>query len=338
MTLRASSLVLCPLLLLLAQPAAGANNASGDRPPSLVLNLVDESGRQPTPARFSLIVDGQPYYPEEVGAHGLRFVSIHESKRQTQVVSYTRGTGPVELALPSSARRVVIHVAKGFEYRPSATTIEITSPTTRSVIPLQRWANLAADGWFATDEHVHYDRLDRADNRDWLDMMAGDDLSHAHFMILKGGKVPGEWGRQYAYGRAGEAADGERLLIPGEEYRDTAQGHLNLLGVSEVIQPIMTGTDGSPNYPRLFPVLQRARELGAFNGVAHGASLGRDTTAIVDTVLGAVDFFEIANTHIYSPDLWYRLLGAGFHIPPAAGTDLPNYPFRDAWQPFLGGM
>jgi len=53
-------------------------------------------------------------------------------------------------------------------------------------------------------------------------------------------------------------------------------------------------------------------------------------------VLGAVDFFEIANTHLLEPDLWYQLMNCGYLVPPSAGTDLPNYPFREAWQPLLG--
>ncbi len=173
-------------------------------------------------------------------------------------------------------------------------------------------------------------------------MLEADGLSHAFFMILKGGKVPGVWAEQYAYGEEGEASDGQRRLVSGEEYRDSAMGHINLLGLSEVIQPISTGGLGEPkvhvNWPPLLNVLKRSREAGGLSGVAHGGSLGRHPTAAADTILGAVDFFEIGNAHLYATDLWYRLLNCGYHLPPAAGTDLPNYPFRDDWQPFLGGM
>ncbi len=41
---------------------------------------------------------------------------------------------------------------------------------------------------------------------------------------------------------------------------------------------------------------------------------------------------------MYSLDLWYRLMNCGFNLPPAAGTDLPNFPARHPWQPFLGSM
>jgi hypothetical protein len=31
-------------------------------------------------------------------------------------------------------------------------------------------------------------------------------------------------------------------------------------------------------------------------------------------------------------------MNCGFNLPPAAGTDLPNFPARDPWQPILGSM
>jgi hypothetical protein len=52
--------------------------------------------------------------------------------------------------------------------------------------------------------------------------------------------------------------------------------------------------------------------------------------------LGGADFVEIANTHLYEVDLWYKLMNGGYVLPPVAGTDLPNFAFRDWWQPLLG--
>jgi len=328
------------LLVVLATPktppALAATPGAGS--PLLRLDIVDAASGKSMPARFSLVVDGVPYYPLQVSTNGLRFVSIHEAKRQVLTVTYSRGSGPVEVRLPPTARNVEVHATKGFEFRPTLITREVSGPTIDVKVPLVRWTNLATQGWAAADAQVHFDRLNRAEDRDWFAMMAADDLTHLHFMMLKGGKVPGEWARQYAYGRAGDANDGARLLTAGEEYRDNFQGHINLLGLGEIIQPIMAGTRDVPNYPPLHTVLLRARELDGLPGIAHGGSLGSETTAALDTILGAVDFMEIANSHLYSLDLWYRLLNCGYHLPPAAGTDLPNFPARDHWQPFLGGM
>lgn len=309
---------------------------------TLRLEVSDAGTGKPTAARFSLTVDGTAFYPEKLNSHGLRFVSIHEAKEQKYVVTYARGTGVVRVGLPPKSESVRVAVAKGFEYLPVTATRKVTGDEVVVKIALRRWTDLSKSGWIAADEHVHYDRLDPAGDNDWLTMLAGDDLAAAHFMVLKGGKVPGIWAKQYAYGKQGEAFDGQRLIRSGEEFRDSAQGHINLLGVTEVIPPISTGGLGTPpvrvNYPPLHDVFQQTRELGGLGGVAHGGSLGRQPTAIVDTVLGAVDFFEIGNAHLYAIDLWYQLMNCGYVLPPAAGTDLPNYPFRDAWQPFLGSM
>jgi hypothetical protein len=244
--------------------------------------------------------------------------------------------------LPPDAKRVRVFAAKGFEWLPVENTKDVTGGSVEMTLELERWADLSQEGWLPADEHVHYDRLNEAGDRDWLTMLAGDGLSHAHFMVLKGGKVPGIWARQYAYGAEGEASDGVRLIRSGEEYRDSAQGHVNLLGIKEVIEPISTGGLGKPpvheNYPPLLDVFTKTRAQGGLGGVAHGGSLGRHPTAIADTVLGGVDFFEIGNAHLYSLELWYALMNCGYHLPPAAGTDLPNFPYRDDWQPFLGSM
>ncbi len=310
--------------------------------PTLKLETTDANTGRPLPARFSLEVNGVPFQPDDIGPHGVRFLSLHDSKKQFRAITYTRGTFPVEIPLPAAARTVTVHTAKGFEFFPVSKTIKVSDYSNpgdiRVNIPLQRWSSLTLEGWASSDPHLHYDRFSRSANIDWFVMMAGDDLESIHFMMLKGGKVPGEWGTQYAYGKRGEARDGARLITAGEEYRDSAQGHINLLGIDKIIPPIMAGRNGVPNYPFLHAVFLETRKMDGIGGIAHGGALGTKTTAALDVILGAADFMEIANTHLYVPGLWYRLMNAGFFIPPVGGTDLPNYPARDPWQPFLGEM
>ncbi len=301
------------------------------------LTVLEAANGQPTPARFSMSVDGQTYVPEALGAAGLRFVSIHTSKKQREVVLYARGEGPVQIPVPKDANRATITVVKGFEYLPEVAELDLNGRVTPAEVTLTRWTDRAKDGWLPAEEHLHYDRLDPRHDSDWLTMLAADDLAMGHFMMLKGGNLPGVWAEQYAYGEEGQADDGHHHIVPGEEYRDSLQGHINLLGMREVILPIMSGTrDHRWNYPPLHDVLLEARSQGALTGPAHGATLGRSPTGVVDAVLGAIDFFELANTHLYETELWYRLLNCGYVYPPTAGTDLPNFPFRDPWQPFLG--
>ncbi len=90
----------------------------------LEINVVDATDK-PVAARFTLNVDGSAFEPKALGEHGLRFVSVHESKRQVYPVTYARGTGPVEVAIPLGAQTVQLSVAKGFEYLPASTTVTV---------------------------------------------------------------------------------------------------------------------------------------------------------------------------------------------------------------------
>jgi hypothetical protein len=55
------------------------------------------------------------------------------------------------------AGRVVVHVERGKEYVPYETQINITAGAkNRLQIPLERWINLSAQGWYSADLHVHF--------------------------------------------------------------------------------------------------------------------------------------------------------------------------------------
>ena len=305
--------------------------------PCLQLSILDAETGRPTPARFSIVVNGETYTPDHLGPGGIVFETIHTSKRQRFTGLFSRGTGPVQVPLPPGTRSGSVMVVKGFDYRVVSADFQQVGGNASLMVQLSRWNDLHRNGWISADAHLHYERNAKQLDRDWLTLLAAEDLDQGHFMMLLGGNLPGVWAEQFAYGSEGEATDGHRLLTAGEEYRDSLQGHINLLGLGEIIQPIQAGTRKHPHhFPTFLHVLQEARSTGGFVGPAHGAKLGRSPTAIADTVLDAVDFFEITNTHLLEPDLWYQLMNCGYLVPPSAGTDLPNYPFREAWQPLLG--
>ncbi len=307
----------------------------------LSLSVVDdESGRQ-LAAGFQLEIDGSRFTPEAIGPRGLRLVVRHHKKDQRAVGMYVRGTGTAVVPLPDGATGGAILVSHGYEYLAARTPFVVEGQQTRLTIRLRRWIDLQARGWYGADAHLHFDRLDPEYDSDWLDILDADGLDHAYFLTLKGGNLPGMWAQQYAHGPEGEAvAEAGGWIRPGTEYRDRMQGHVTLLGPAELIEPVSTGGLGEPpveeNFPTLHDVMIQARSLGGLSGIAHGNVLGRQPTGLLDAVLGAADFIEIANTHRLELEAWYLLLNCGIVLPPAAGTDLPNNPYRDAWQPLLG--
>ena len=311
-----------------------------DWSPLLELSIVDAETGAPIAARFSVVVDGTRHEPRWVGPHGYRFVSVHVSKRQTQAVFYSRGTGPVTVPLTPQARQARVTVAKGLDYVPVSVEARVSGELTLVTAELRRWNRLQEKGWRAADPHLHYDRLEASGDRDWFAMMDGDGISHGQFLTLKGGMVPDVWAHQFALGEQGQATVGGRTIVAGQEYRDQLQGHVLLFGLSEIIQPIMAGVPDAPhNFPTLADVMRRARGSGGMAGIAHGGNLGGSPTAVADAVLGAAEFMEVANWgwEFWPLENWYGLLNCGFMLPPTAGTDLPNNPRREPWQPFLGG-
>ena len=302
----------------------------------IYLQIIDERTKEALPVRFSLIINHKPYVPDSLDENGIRFTSIHTGKDEIFICTYSRGKGVVTVPLPENTRNGIIYLSKGYEYLPSETHFTYQGKDTIT-IQMRRWINLEKEGWFSADEHIHYDRLNKDFDEDWLTMLEADGVTHSHFLVLKGGNLPGIWASQYAYGKAGEATNNRSAIFPGEEYRDSNQGHINLLGIDHVIYPILAGTKDYPyNYPAFHDIFKETHELGGIGGPAHGARFGQKPTAFLDVILGNVDFFEIMNTGITNTDNWYRLMNCGYFIPPAAGTDLPNWPFRDRWQPFFG--
>ena len=239
--------------------------------PHMLLTVLDDESGEPTAARFTLLTDGNDFVPDQIGPGGIRLLSIHTRKRQYSPVTYARGTGPVCIPLPEDAARVTVQVAKGFEYVPARKSARLKKGRAEVTVRLKRWINLEKEGWQATDEHVHFDRLDATRDQDWLTMMEGDGLGALHVMTLEGANLPDVWARQFAYGRDGEAFDGVRFIRPGEQFRNADQGRYNLLGISRLIEPISTGRllgGEDLHWPASSVVLEKARGLGGIGGVS----------------------------------------------------------------------
>ena len=146
--------------------------------------------RQPrangAPRAFPYPLTASRNEPRWLGPHGLRFVSVHVSKRQTAVVTYARGTGPVWVPLTPGAKRVKVDVVKGLDYLPVSLEADVTEDPVRITAGLRRWNRHREEGWRAADAHVHYDRIGPDGDDDWFAMMAGDDIAHSQFHDSQG--------------------------------------------------------------------------------------------------------------------------------------------------------
>ena len=306
--------------------------------PIMKLRVMDNETEKDVSACFFLEWEGDPYIPEYLDDHGIHFTTIHTGKKQRKTVLYTRGRGPVSIPLPmGTGSNGRVWVKKGYQYLPVETEFSAGDEVT---VRLKRWSDISLKGWSSMDPHLHFERTEKRIDPIWFEMIEADGLDSAVFMVLKGGNFDGVWARQGSYGRAGIGKNKKVSLIPGEEFRGVYQGHHLLFLPGSLIKPISVGGIGQPahlyHWPNSYSVLNQTYSSGGIGGAAHGGTFGQASTVALDALLGASKFIELSNTHLYRLDVWYRLLNSGVFLPPVAGTDLPNNPFREPWQPFLG--
>jgi hypothetical protein len=109
-----------------------------------------------------------------------------------------------------------------------------------------------------------------------------------------------------------------------EEYRnENFYGHINLLGVSEVVEPISTGpglggTRHSPDWPTNRPAAAAARAMGGIVCEAHGLGPRENGVAPANVVLGLADVLDQID-----PPYYYKFLDCGLRIGLGDGSDHP---------------
>jgi hypothetical protein len=220
--------------------------------------------------------------------------------------------GGFELSLPAGEHHLTVR--KGNEYRVHRQTVPIVAgDVTHVEVALVRWANLANDGWYSADDHLHIPRPDDVAAARIARWMQAEDLHVAN--LLQMGTFRGVRGARQdaAFGAAGAFRDGETIVASGQENpRAWVLGHGILLGASDYI-------DFPDTYLAFGPYWRAARDQGALRGYAHFGGV----PFLRDALLGSIDFLEILQFDgVKYADL-YRALNLGLRITPTAGTDFP---------------
>ena len=108
----------------------------------------------------------------------------------------------------------------------------------RKSIVLERWINMPARGWRAADVHLHY-----FDPPTVRFEMAAEDVAIVNVLVMNDrGAITA---RQYFTGALDPISDDRHLVYYNEEFRNGALGHLVLLKLKQVVEPISTGRLGT---------------------------------------------------------------------------------------------
>lgn len=335
--MRSPLLGLALLLASCAEPATGR----------LVLRVLDGPGGPPVPSRVELLdAEGTAWVPGEALLLSFECGAAPPPDWAAGMVRSDRiAYGPAgtdqfyldgEAAIDLPPGRYRLRVFRGIEVRIAAREIEITSgEQTRIDVELMRFADLAAEGWWSVDDHVHITRRTADDNARIAAWMAAEDLRVAN--LLQMGTVDQvDVTPQLGFGDAGVFRRGDTALFAGQEHpRTHLLGHTITLGADALV-------DRRETYIAYETTFREGIERGGLPGYAHGGIGPARTGLSLDAPRKLVFFLEVLQFEFPWYQEWYDLLDLGLRITPTAGTDFPCGPYagvpgRERFYVQLGG-
>lgn len=289
----------------------------------LALAVTDKADRSPVAARIAIRHEGGKYHAPAGSLYRLHKADLH-------FYAYDK----MELELPEGKYEAI--VAHGPEYRVARVPFEIQSGrTTNQAIAMERWVDQRARGWYSGESHIHANYgygVWYNSPRTMLLQSAGEDLCVNNFMVANS-DGNGVFDREYFLGRPDPASDGRTILYWNEEFRATLWGHMTLLNLKHIVEPIYTGFQNTSqpwDAPSNSDVADLTHDQNGLVNYTHPAQNVPDPyiTAYsakampMDVALGKIDSLDaMGANHEATVPLWYRLLNCGFRLPASAGTD-----------------
>ena len=249
---------------------------------------------------------------------------------------YVNGT----FSVTTSEDSLLIEIRHGLETNPLSEIIYLSdSGSNIKEFKLKRWTNMAKEGYFSGDTHVHFLETKSAH----LQMQAED----LHVVNLLTSDFTHD--REKFTGTLDSVSTKEHFVFVGQEIRDWQLGHANFLGIKKIVEPFapfggfLSAMGSNPNL-LLSPRLREARNLDAAVVWAHFSNLP-GLESVIAIPLGLIDAVELVTyddptrlpshwvpwsysnmsqaefTVMRGMDLYYQYLNSGFILPITAGTD-----------------
>lgn len=228
-----------------------------------------------------------------------------------------------------------VRVFHGPEFRTTQASFTIQpGADAELILKVDRWTDQSADGWHSGENHIHANY----GYGEWynspasmLTQCAGEDLAVCNFMVANS-DGDGIFDRHYFRGQLDPRSTDETLLYWNQEFRSTIWGHMTLVNLSQLVEPIMTGFPQTTNpwdVPTNSDVAAETHLQDGIVNYTHVAQRPDDPylnpytgkSIPVDAALGHIDSLDLNASYAGTVPLWYRLLNCGFRLTGSAGTD-----------------
>jgi hypothetical protein len=165
-----------------------------------------------------------------------------------------------------------------------------------------------------------------------LAICAAEDLRVCNMMVANS-DGDGVFDREYFRGHADDLSTDETVLYWNEEFRSTIWGHMTLLNLKQLVEPIFTGfahTTHPHDHTTNADIADHTHDQDGHVNYTHPAHNVKDPYLSaysakelpIDVALGTVDSIDVmGSNHQANMAIWYRLLNCGFAVPASAGTD-----------------
>jgi hypothetical protein len=252
---------------------------------------------------------------------------------------FLRGTGhfycerTAELILP--AGKYQLQAFRGLEYEPVSQELTIQAGQALDLnVELARWTHAATSGWYSGENHIHanygYGQWYNTPET-MLTQCSGEDLNVCNFMVANS-DTDGIFDRSFFRGLPDPRSNSETILYWNQEFRSTVWGHMTLVNLKQVVEPVMTGFQDTTNpwdIPTNSDIADRTHwQQGHVNythAIQNPAKPFENPYAAkglpIDVALGKIDSLDLNNSYTGTVPIWHRLLNCGFRLPPSAGTD-----------------
>lgn len=310
------------------KPPTGVDLTKSGR---LKLKVIDAATGEPAFCRVNVIGSDGNYYEPETNA--LKEWSLHRlgNRKDKGPVRYYGwffySDGRCEVEVPPGKTRV--EVWKGFEYAPVVADIDVPlNGTAQQTVKLHRTADMAAQGWYSGDTHIHLNRRGKPDDERAIDLAACEDIRFAHILCMNDPRFYKPtmdqqiWFQNSGLGRKSERFRGIYGIASGQEYRCGTFGHICLVGGSRLVDADGLQTDPN-NWPVFGMVGDETRSIGGYSFHAHG---GYEKEIYADFVQEATNGVELLQFAVYrgiALEGWYHILNAGFRFPAVGASDYP---------------